>query len=187
MEITLAVPDEIAAEARARGVSIEAYVLSLIEQSRPPVGFPHTRTPQQIENFFDALAEGSENLPALPTEGFSRESFYSDPRIDGLSGRYKRSPAERNGYGLSVPETDQRARVVEALCTLLEDSKAVHQEWRNLLVAYAACGVQVHDARLAAAMRVHHVERVLTFNGKDFDRLPGIEAIHPRDVLRTLA
>jgi predicted nucleic acid-binding protein len=42
--------------------------------------------------------------------------------------------------------------------------------------------VQVHDARLVAAMRVHGVKRILTFNDKDFARYTDIEAEHPRSV-----
>ncbi len=55
----------------------------------------------------------------------------------------------------------------------------VHQEWRKLLVAHGVSGVQVHDARLAAGMRVHGVRLILTFNDRDFARYLGIEAIHP--------
>jgi len=61
-------------------------------------------------------------------------------------------------------------------------SLAVHEEWRKLLVSHVVSGVQVHDARLAAAMRVHGVKRILTFNDRDFARHPDIEAIHPRAV-----
>jgi hypothetical protein len=65
---------------------------------------------------------------------------------------------------------------------LLPDSLAVHQEWRRLLVTYNVSGVQVHDARLVAAMRVQDVPRILTFNDKDFARYRDIEAVHPRSV-----
>jgi hypothetical protein len=44
-------------------------------------------------------------------------------------------PADRNGYGLSIPEVDRRARLVEAHFVFLEDSEAVHREWRILVVA----------------------------------------------------
>jgi predicted nucleic acid-binding protein len=88
-------------------------------------------------------------------------------------------PANRNGYGLSPGEADIRAREVEAKFRLLPDTLAVHQEWRRLLVDYTVCGVQVHDARLVAAMHVHGVKRILTFNTKDFTRFDGIEAVHP--------
>src|SRR6266849_10831646 len=91
-------------------------------------------------------------------------------------------PVDRNGYGLTPQETDLRARFFEDNLRLLPDSLVVHQEWRNLLVTHNVSGVQVHDARLVAAMRVHAVKRVLTFNEKDFARYPGIEAVHPRSL-----
>ena len=89
-------------------------------------------------------------------------------------------PANRNGYGLLPEEADNLARTVEARFLLLHDSLAVHQEWRKMLVDYRVSGVQVHDARLVASMRVHGVKRILTFNTKDFDRVQDIEAVHPQ-------
>jgi predicted nucleic acid-binding protein len=65
---------------------------------------------------------------------------------------------------------------------LLSDSLSVHEQWRKLLVTYGESGVQVHDARLAAAMRVHGVKQILTFDARDFARYADIEAIHPRAV-----
>ena len=94
-------------------------------------------------------------------------------------------PADRNGYGLSPQETDRRARLFEARLRLLPDSLSVHQEWRRLLVAHGVSGVQVHDARLVAAMHVHGVRRILTFNAKDFARFTDIVVQLPKDVLTT--
>jgi predicted nucleic acid-binding protein len=91
-------------------------------------------------------------------------------------------PLERNGYGLSTLETDRKARFFEEKLSLLSDGPAVHEEWRKLLVTHNVLGVQVHDARLVAAMRVHGVKRILTFNSKDFGRYSDIEAVHPRSV-----
>jgi len=91
-------------------------------------------------------------------------------------------PVDRNGYGLTPAETDVRAHAFESRLQLLPDSLLVHQEWRRLVVAHAVAGVQVHDARLVAAMRVHGVKRILTFNQSDFTRYHDIEAIHPRGV-----
>jgi len=91
-------------------------------------------------------------------------------------------PVDRNGYGLSPQDTDRRARFFEEKLRLLPDSLAVHEEWRKLLVTQNVSGVQVHDARLVAAMRVHGVKRILTFNHKDFARYADIEAVHPRTV-----
>jgi predicted nucleic acid-binding protein len=89
-------------------------------------------------------------------------------------------PVDRNGYGLSPQETNRRARFFEEKLRLLPDSLAVHQEWRRLLVTYSISGVQVHDARLVAAMLLHRVKRILTFNEKDFTRYSEVEALNPR-------
>ena len=83
-----------------------------------------------------------------------------------------------------MAETDRRARVIERLFVLLPDRPEIHAEWRSLVLAYAVSGVQVHDARLVAAMRVHGLERLLTFNVGDFNRYPGITAVHPQDAAR---
>jgi predicted nucleic acid-binding protein len=89
-------------------------------------------------------------------------------------------PVNRNGYGLSIPETNLRAGLIEGSLCLLPDGLAVHQQWRKIVVAYSVSGVQVHDARLVASMRVHDVKRILTFNQRDFARYEDIEAIDPR-------
>ncbi len=91
-------------------------------------------------------------------------------------------PVDRNGYGLSPQATDHRARFFEGKLRLLVDSLAVHEEWRKLLVTHSVSGVQVHDARLVAAMRIHGVQRILTFNDKDFTRYSNIQAVHPRNI-----
>jgi predicted nucleic acid-binding protein len=43
-------------------------------------------------------------------------------------------------------------------------------------------GAQVHDARLAAAMSAHKLTHILTLNGSDFKRFPGITSVHPDSV-----
>jgi predicted nucleic acid-binding protein len=92
-------------------------------------------------------------------------------------------PLDQNGFALSPQETDRRARAFEDKLQFLPDSVAVHQEWRALLVSHNVSGVQVHDARLVAAMRVHGIKRILTFNERDFARYPDIQAVHPRALL----
>jgi hypothetical protein len=44
-------------------------------------------------------------------------------------------------------------------------------------------GVQVNDARLAAAMRVHRLSHILTLNVADFSRFSGLTAVHPGTIL----
>ena len=47
---------------------------------------------------------------------------------------------------------------------------------------YNIQGVKVHDGRLVAAMNVHNVPRILTFNAGDFARY-GVEVLRPASAL----
>lgn len=80
-------------------------------------------------------------------------------------------PLEKNGFGLTVAETDRLARVIERDFEFLPDSREVHDRWRSLLVAHNVQGVQVHDARLAGSMYVHGVGEILTIKCTRFSAL----------------
>lgn len=84
-------------------------------------------------------------------------------------------PANKNGFGLTVAETDRLTRVSERDFELLPDSRETHERWRALLVQHSIHGVQVHDARLAASMYVHAVNQLLTINIRDFQRFIGLK------------
>jgi predicted nucleic acid-binding protein len=88
-------------------------------------------------------------------------------------------PVDNNGFGFTVGKAEGAVRVIEAGMNLLPDSEAAYQEWRRIVVEYAVLGVQVHDARLAAVMRVHGVRHILTLNELDFKRYGGITVVHP--------
>lgn len=96
-------------------------------------------------------------------------------------------PADRNGFGFSVAETDERAALIEAKFSFAADSEATHQEWRKIVVAAGVSGIQVHDARMVAAMRVHGIANLLTLNGKDFRRFSGITVLSPDEVLASFS
>jgi predicted nucleic acid-binding protein len=91
-------------------------------------------------------------------------------------------PQARNGFGLTVAEAEREVRVIEAGMSFLPDSAAVYREWRRIVLQHAVLGVQVHDARLAAAMYVHRVSHILTLNVTDFGRFSGLTAVHPGNV-----
>ncbi len=94
-----------------------------------------------------------------------------------------RPAAARSGYGLSVAETDWRARLIERLFTLLPDSRQIHDQWRQLVVYHSVMGLQVYDARIVAAMKAHAVSHLLTLNKKDFTRYPEITVVAPPELL----
>lgn len=90
-------------------------------------------------------------------------------------------PLDKNGFGLTVAETDRLARVIERNFDFLPDSRETHERWRALLVAHNVQGVQVYDAKLAASMYVHGIDQILTTNVRDFRRYDGLRAIHPAE------
>ena len=71
---------------------------------------------------------------------------------------------------------------LESLFTILPDCPAIYGQWRELVIKYEVMGVNVHDARLAAAMLVHQLTHILTFNVDDFRRYSEIKIIDPREI-----
>jgi len=64
----------------------------------------------------------------------------------------------------------------------LPDVAAIYGEWKRLVTRHTVLGVKVHYARLVAAMNIHGVRRILTFNVGDFVRY-NVEAPHPLALL----
>jgi predicted nucleic acid-binding protein len=94
-----------------------------------------------------------------------------------------RPAAARGGFGLSIADADRRLRVIERLFHVVADTPAAYRVWRNLVVTHAVKGVQTHDARLVALMQVNGMTHILTLNGGDFARYPGIVPIAPTSLL----
>ena len=90
-------------------------------------------------------------------------------------------PKERNGFGLTPAEANAQAALLENRFTLLPENERIHPAWRELVVSHSVSGVQVHDARLVAAMRVHEISHLLTLNRADFLRYHEITIVHPTE------
>jgi len=93
-------------------------------------------------------------------------------------------PAQSNGFGLTPSDADRLLRLLDRLFPLLPDAPGVYPQWRRLAVSFGISGVQVHDARLVAAMAVHGLTHILTFNTVDFARYApiGIVPVAPATV-----
>ena len=66
---------------------------------------------------------------------------------------------------------------------LLSDTPAVYPEWERLVLLYSVLGKNSHDTRIVAAMMVHRISKILTFNADDFRRFSDITVLTPTDVL----
>lgn len=92
-------------------------------------------------------------------------------------------PTEVNGLELSASEAEAHLTRFEMVFTLKLDTPDVYAEWRDLVTHYSAMGKTAHDARLVAAMKVHGVEHLVTFNTAHFKRFAGmITVTEPKDV-----
>lgn len=93
-------------------------------------------------------------------------------------------PLERNRFGLAPPETERLLQLIERLFPVFPDSSKIYKEWRRLVVVFGVSGVQVHDARLVAAMKASSILHILTLNVEDFKRYisEGIMAVSPGTV-----
>ena len=91
-------------------------------------------------------------------------------------------PLDKNGLGLSIAQTDSELLIIEQVFDILPDKIEVYRNWRELVVNYLVSGIQVHDAKIVAAMKAHNIQNLLTFNAKDFKRYTDIKAIEPKDV-----
>jgi predicted nucleic acid-binding protein len=92
-------------------------------------------------------------------------------------------PAAANGLGYAAAQADAELSRLSALYPLLLDSAAIYIEWRKLVTAHNVLGKNAHDARLVAAMLLHGVSHLLTFNVADLSRFPGITVLHPSAVV----
>jgi hypothetical protein len=77
MDIVVKIPDEIAAQAKARGLKVEVYVQEILAQQVQNAKNRTPRTPTEIQAWLDSLAQFSDRIPPLP-EAISRDWIYQD-------------------------------------------------------------------------------------------------------------
>ena len=81
--------------------------------------------------------------------------------------------------GKTVAEADALKANIRGNFLVLPDGPAILPEWEGLVSQHNVLGKQAHDARIAAAMNVHGVAHLLTFNATDFARYPNVTALDP--------
>lgn len=92
-------------------------------------------------------------------------------------------PIANNGLGLTIARATQEITKFKALFAILPDTADILPEWEQLVVKYQVLGKQVYDTRLVAAMRVHNLTHLLTFNIADFKRFTAITAVSPQSII----
>ena len=88
-------------------------------------------------------------------------------------------PAAVNGLGLPVARVAAEVIRLKTIFPLLSDTPSIFGEWERLVTAHQVVGKHAHDARIVAAMTVHGITHLLTFNKQDFSRYSGITSLDP--------
>ncbi|HAZ45864.1 MAG TPA: PIN domain nuclease [Cyanobacteria bacterium UBA11369] len=91
-------------------------------------------------------------------------------------------PTSANGLGLTIEEAAHESSLLKSLYTLKSDTPEIYTTWEQLVIKYQVRGKQVHDTRLVAAMVVHQITHLLTFNTDDFKRFTEITTVDPRQI-----
>ena len=79
MEISVKIPDEFTAQAKARGLSIEKYVEELLAHlvDTPTVNSSFPRNEAEVRAWLSLMAQFSDKIPPLP-ETISRDWIYQE-------------------------------------------------------------------------------------------------------------
>ena len=91
-------------------------------------------------------------------------------------------PANANGLGFTPEQASRYVDRFQTVLRLLPETPEIFPAWRKLVFQHRVSGIQVHDARIVAAMTVHQVSTILTFDLDDFKRYTGISVVHPAEV-----
>lgn len=87
-------------------------------------------------------------------------------------------PIVANGLGFSTEHALLEVNALQQFFTLLPETP-LHAAWERLVVDYRVSGKNTHDARMVAAMVVHGIDSILTFNVQDFARYKNITTLDP--------
>ena len=91
-------------------------------------------------------------------------------------------PVEKNGLGMSPSSAQAELARLKAMFVLLPETPAIYPVWESLVTKHQVSGKSAHDARLVAAMKVHGLTAILTFDTSGFSRYSDIEVLDPADV-----
>jgi predicted nucleic acid-binding protein len=86
-------------------------------------------------------------------------------------------PVDANGLGFTTQQAAEEIAALRRLFLLLPELP-LQDAWERLVVEYRVSGKNAHDTRLVAAMVVHGIETILTFNTQDFLRYGDIRVLN---------
>lgn len=92
-------------------------------------------------------------------------------------------PQTQNGLGMTPSLMAAELARIKSMFVLLPDSPAIYSMWERLVIQHNVSGKPAHDTRLVAAMLVHGLNSILTFDRTGFSRYTDIEPVYPEEVI----
>ena len=116
-----------------------------------------------------------------------RGSITDSRGIDRRAGEVRASFRRRDESSVSprkdVAWTKARIDSLKIAFSVLQEEPTQCSIWEDLVPQHNVTGKSAHDARLAAAARVHNVDAVLTVSDRNVTRYP-LTVLAPADVAR---
>ncbi len=92
-------------------------------------------------------------------------------------------PLDVNGLGWDTPQTEDYINDLLDNFTLIPETSEIFTNWFQLVTTYNIKGKRTHDLRLLAVMKSHNITHLLTFNPRDFIKVPNLTIVHPQDLI----
>ena len=118
-------------------------------------------------------------LRLLPEQGFE---IHVVPQNLVELWTFATRPLGENGLGMTSEEASVELQRIKRVFLFLPETQDVYPPWERLVRQHQVMGKPSHDARLVAAMMVHNIRTIVTFDKTGFPRFPGIRVIHPNEV-----
>jgi predicted nucleic acid-binding protein len=88
-------------------------------------------------------------------------------------------PVANNGLGAEPAATLEVLKDFMTSFPVIGDPSNLFSTWLELVSQTPCRGKVAHDARIIAAMKLHDVKHLMTFNIRDFQRFPDITILDP--------
>jgi predicted nucleic acid-binding protein len=92
-------------------------------------------------------------------------------------------PTSAGGLGYLVDEARAHLEAFGRRFEFLPETPHLFHAWLDVVHQYGTVGRNVFDARLAAAMSLHRIPKIVTENFKDFKRYPFLTPLAPKEIL----
>jgi predicted nucleic acid-binding protein len=73
-------------------------------------------------------------------------------------------PIEQNGLGMSIADLLVEFARLKSFFVVLPETEEIYPAWERLVSTYQVSGKPAHDARIVAAMQVHGIAEIMTFD-----------------------